>query len=361
MPKLIYLFLFSTLIFMFISKKFLFNKKSTKKFIYMAVTTNAKDIDVKWFLKQLKKHNLTYNIEQKYLLNNKNNKKFYWYQSYLLNKYLGDNKIICSRLLKINNIPIPNYVSFDLEKENYKDLKFKIKFYKLKYPLVVKPIDGQRGFGITVYINNYSTLVYYIKKIINSNIVFDNPNRKINKNVFIIEEFKYGTNYRIYMINDKIVSVYDKNKPTLVGNGKHTLQKLLNSYNKNKQNNKISFNSIDLKLVKRQIDINKIIPKGKIVLLTNHYDYINYNVFNVKKIHKDNILLFKKIQKVSGFQLNGIDLIIKDITKSWKDNNGFINEINSYPGIAFFKLNKYSDEISNMYFKTLINEKSLWK
>ena len=58
---------------------------------------------------------------------------------------------------------------------------------------------------------------------------------------------------------------------------------------------------------------------------------------DISTVHKDNIEMFKKILKISnnnyGLRYLGIDYMTKDISKSYKDGNGFINEINCGPGI----------------------------
>ena len=345
-----------------------FFKKSTKesKLLYTGIYVDS-PINI-WFLKQIKKNNLSLDIKNNYLLNLKTKKRFYYKESFLLSETIADNKITTSRLMKINNVPIPNFIIFNTKKDNFKILQFKLNYYKLKYPLVLKPINGNNSTGVIIYITNFESLKKQIKILKETTFKKRQSQNVINKTEFIIEEFKYGDCYRIYMINDKIFDLYSRRQPIIIGNGKDKLDKLIKNYNNNQIKNKLNVvknESIDLDLVKRQIDINKIIPKNKIVILINSSNTKSggiKKVTKVSKIHKDNIELFKKIQKVSGLEINGIDFITNDISKSWKEGNSFINEINCKPGIrGHFTLNNLTDKIAKKYFDILKNESSLWK
>ena len=71
----------------------------------------------------------------------------------------------------------------------------------------------------------------------------------------------------------------------------------------------------------------------------------------------------KKIQKVIGLTINGIDYITDDISISWKKRNGFINEVNDHPAFSgHLAVNK--DNLKKFYDKLatiLKNDKSLWE
>ena len=74
-------------------------------------------------------------------------------------------------------------------------------------------------------------------------------------------------------------------------------------------------------------------------------------------MHEDNIKMFKNINKILGFKISGIDILIKDINKSYKEQDCAINEVNSSPNIltTYYTDNSYSIDtilkILKLYFE----------
>jgi cyanophycin synthetase len=306
-------------------------------------------------------------IKKDYLLDTKNNKKFFFKKNLIENnesRKIASDKGITSRVLQLNNIPVPNYVTFNLITHDFKLLEKNIKKYKIKFPLVLKPLQSHQAKGIVLDIKNFKDLKNEITKLSNQKIKKGDKYKKFKE--FIIEEFKKGNSYRIYMIKEGILNVYCKEKPYVIGDGKHNVIELINIFNK-KADNKINFmiKKYDKKLILSQIKFTSIVPKNKKIILshitTRHNGSNVYNI-DLNKIHPDNIEMFKKIQKSIGLTLNGIDYITNDITKSWKEGNGFINEINSGPGFTgeiFLNKNKL-DKLFNKFINLLRSNKSMW-
>ena len=317
-----------------------------------------------WFKQEAKKRNIIINSDKSYLVNKKNNKKLFFkilYDDYLV---IGDNKLVVSRILQINNIPVPTFTSFNCKENDFEQLKIKLKYFNLKYPLVLKPIDGLKGIGVILNIKNFTELkekILYLK-----NKKFEH-NRITNKR-FIIEEYKKGESYRIYMIKDKILGIYCRCRPYIIGNGKHTVFDIISKYNNNKNNfkNGVTFpiKNINIDLIKSQIDIKKVVPKNKKIILSNYANRKDGAISTetkLKNIHPDNIELFKKINKTSGLIVNGIDFLSTDISKSWKTGNGFVNEINCQPSTKnLFMIHNKSKTLIDNFFNILKNDKSLW-
>ena len=75
------------------------------------------------------------------------------------------------------------------------------------------------------------------------------------------------------------------------------------------------------------------------------------------EFHKDNIKMFSKINKIFGSRLCGIDFISKDISKSYKEGDGSIIELNSgaHELIHYnndqVDQNDFFDEVFNILFK----------
>jgi cyanophycin synthetase len=77
---------------------------------------------------------------------------------------------------------------------------------------------------------------------------------------------------------------------------------------------------------------------------------------DMKKVHPDNIAMFKEAVRSLGLKWGGIDFITPDITESYKSIDCGINEINKTPmtNVHYFadmKMDNYvSEQLLRMYF-----------
>ena len=306
----------------------LFNKKTNPKNEEFGISTVKSD----FHYKELKKRNLK--VIGKKIINTENNKIVY--HSKINNPEsarISNDKSITSRILQINNIPIPNYVSFNIKENSLKDLEKSIINKKLNYPLVLKPTSGQQGKGVILDIRNFNELKKNINKL--SKTLLKKNNRSIiDTTKFIIEEQKQGNSFRIYIIYDKILDIYTTEKSSVIGTGKHNVLQLINIFNKKADNKTVFPIKYDKRLILSQISLKSIVPKNKKIIVSNIATRRNggkISKVELKNVHPDNIKMFKKAQKVLGLTKSGIDYITNDISISWKKGNGFVNEVNDGP------------------------------
>jgi len=239
--------------------------------------------------------------------------------------YIADDKIATSRILELNNIPVPKSVVIGKKKTSKKHLQFLIKKIKLDYPLVLKPISGTQGYGVHINITNINELYPIVKKLI------------VKNNFLILEEQVYGENYRIMVLDNTIIDVLKRPLPFVIGNGKSTLKALIRKYNKRQEKvGNYPCHNVNNKYIKKQgYILSDVIPKQKKVHISNIANYHNGSGLQriaLSKIHPDNIKMFKKTNNLLGLTLSGIDYMSKDIAVSYKEH-GHIIEVNSGPDI----------------------------
>ena len=88
------------------------------------------------------------------------------------------------------------------------------------YPLVIKPIDGNHGRGITVNIKNYEDA-----------LVAFNAAKEVSRRV-IVEKYITGEDYRILVINNTLVAGAKRTPAHVIGDGKMTIEELIIEVNK---------------------------------------------------------------------------------------------------------------------------------
>jgi cyanophycin synthetase len=79
------------------------------------------------------------------------------------------------------------------------------------YPIVIKPLDGNHGRGITINIQSWRE----------AKIAYDHA-RDVSKGV-VVEHFYQGRDHRILVVNHKVVAVAERVPAHVVGNGRSTI------------------------------------------------------------------------------------------------------------------------------------------
>lgn len=247
---------------------------------------------------------------------------------------------------------------------------------KLGFPVVLKSEYG--AFGSRVYTDlKTKEQVINAFNIIKNDIIKNNMN---GRNI-LIEEFVEGNDYRILVANNKVVTVYHRIPAQIIGDGKNSIQKLIELENnqreiKNSQQNygslpllKISEHELFM-LKKQDLEMNSIAQKNQIVLLRSNANQSSGGEIEVvtDKIHPDNIKLAIEISKVMKIDIIGIDVMIDDISNSYREGKLKILEVNHSPAVRYwaFKDGEYEKNLleilapkyNNQNFPILVTPKS---
>jgi cyanophycin synthetase len=201
-------------------------------------------------------------------------------------------------------------------------------FTHLEAPVIVKPYEGSGSRHTTTHIMDETGL----KR------AFD-ISQQISPMSIVEEELK-GAVYRPTVVGGKLAATIRRDVPQVVGDGARTIKQLIDEENKNPKRSgpyyqKIIMTEAHLKELARQGHTMQSVPEaGKVVSL---HQKINWSVGGTTTdvtddVHPDNAALFEKIADVLHAPLVGIDFIIEDISKSWKEQErcGVI-ECNSRP------------------------------
>ena len=244
------------------------------------------------------------------------------------------DKELTREVLKYSNIP----VTLGEVAENIFDVLNGCK--KIGFPVVIKPVNGSKGRGVTVGIFND-----------NDAIVAYNEALRINPKV-LIERFIEGNDYRILVVNERVVAVTLRIPPYIIGDGIHTLMDLIEVENQNplrgydheKPLTKIIVDDIMISyLKKKNISLVYIPMIDEEVLLRFN---ANLSTGGTSKdcsdiIHPDNIEIAVQAAKAVGLDIAGIDVCTRDIGKSIRDNGGAVLEVNAAPGIRMHMYPSY--------------------
>jgi cyanophycin synthetase len=201
----------------------------------------------------------------------------------------------------------------------------------VKFPLVIKPINGNHGRGITVNINSYEEALTAF-----------NEAQKVSRSV-IVERFITGEDYRLLVINNVLVAGAKRTPAHVVGDGKHTIEELVDlvnsdprrGYGHEKVLTAIKINQLSLNLIEAAgYTIDSVLPEGEMLILK---DTANLSTGGTAEditdiIHPSNVFMAERISKIIDLDICGIDVMTTDISQPIEDVGGAVLEVNAGPG-----------------------------
>jgi cyanophycin synthetase len=201
------------------------------------------------------------------------------------------------------------------------------------YPLVIKPVDGNHGRGITVDIQNYETALE----------AFGNAKESSRSGAIIVEKFIRGQDYRLLVINNVLTAAALRTPAHVIGDGKSTIQELVDKVNEDPRRGyghenvltKIKINDLTKTIIKDAgYTVDAVIPEGEQLLLK---DTANLSTGGTAQdvtdiMHPANVAMAERISKIIDLDICGIDVMTSDISKPLSETGGAVLEVNAGPG-----------------------------
>ncbi len=228
-------------------------------------------------------------------------------------------------ILEKAEIPIPKGNSIQSEEEMSKVIK------QIGFPIVIKPVDGNHGRGITTNINNWDEACVAFKRA-----------QKVSHTV-ILEKHIEGDDYRLLVINFKLVAAAKRTAAHIIGDGKSTIQELVNKVNSDPRRGyghenvltQIDVDKLTLdRLENQNKTIHSILSEGEILQLK---DTGNLSTGGTAEdvtdiVHPSNIFMAERIARIINLDICGIDIMTSDIRVPLTETGGAVLEVNAGPG-----------------------------
>lgn len=211
------------------------------------------------------------------------------------------------------------------------------------FPLVIKPNVSGYSRGSYFPINNFAELysaIFWAKGWW--------PNT-------IIEQYLLGANYRVLTTKDNLVSVIRRCPSFVVGNGKDTIETLIDEENKIRKKMQlhptifpVSKGEKIVKYLKKQnLRFDSVLEDGRRVDLFHRVALAPGGVIETidqSTIPNDNKKLFMDVVSMFGANVLGIDVIFeKGIETSFQKQKCIFIEVNSRPYIKMHNYPRYGE------------------
>jgi cyanophycin synthetase len=199
-------------------------------------------------------------------------------------------------------------------------------------PVVVKPRDGNQGRGVTTNLTTKEQVVAaYAAALEESSSV-------------IVEKFAEGNDYRLLVVNGKVVAASRREPAQVMGDGRHTIGELVEIENRDPRRaehhsgilSKIHIDEIAVNILKDQgLTPGSIAPAGQMVLIRRNANLSTGGtaIDVTELVHPEVAARAIDAAKVVGLDIAGIDVIAADITRPLEEQGGIIVEVNAAPGL----------------------------
>ena len=238
---------------------------------------------------------------------------------------IAGDKSATKKLLGEMGIPVPK--GFHIQEEE--DLARTVE--SVGFPVVIKPLDGNHGRGATIGIENMEDAVTAFHKA------------KEYSRYVIIEKLLAGKDFRALVVNNRLIAVAERTPANVVGNGKNTIQELIDEVNSDPKRGYGHENVLTKIIVDQQTEriikaknytLETVLPEGELLHLktTANISTGGTAIDRTDEIHPENAFMFERIAKIVGLDIAGIDVIAPNVSEPLRENGGGIIEANAAPG-----------------------------
>lgn len=237
----------------------------------------------------------------------------------------GDKDETKQRLDKFS-IPVPQGEIVTTKEEAVSALE------SLGAPVVVKPLSGRQGKGVSLNLTEP-------QEVIDAFHIAQEYSREV-----LVEERFEGRNYRVLVINGKMVAASERVPCQVLGDGVHTVAELIEMENKNplrgegheKPLTKIKVDPILLKAMRKEgWQMTDVPEAGERVNLCAGMNLSTGGTAEdvTDEVHPTIKNLCERAARIINLDICGVDLVIEDISEPMPKEKGGVIELNAAPGL----------------------------
>ncbi|HVF91921.1 MAG TPA: cyanophycin synthetase [Blastocatellia bacterium] len=239
---------------------------------------------------------------------------------------VASDKDLTKSLLERASIPVPRGVIVRTADEALAALE------EIGPPVVVKPLDGRQGKGVSLNLTTYDEVISAFQAAI-----------EFSRNI-LVEELFEGNNYRVLVVNGKLVAASERVPCHVVGDGKHNVAELIELENKNplrgegheKPLTQIKLDPILQAFMRKEgLSLQDVPEAGARVMLCAGMNLSTGGTAKdvTDEVHPSIRRLSERAARAVGLDICGIDIVTKDISKPLGGRGEGVIEANAAPGL----------------------------
>ncbi len=204
---------------------------------------------------------------------------------------------------------------------------------RIGYPVVVKPLNANHGRGVSINLNSDEEV----------ETAFGVAREQGTSRAVLVESYMTGFDHRMLVVNNELVAVAKRVPGHVVGDGKHTIEALIDIVNEDPRRGVghekvLTILEIDHQATRLMENAGytkeTILKKDEIFYLrdTANLSTGGTAIDLTDVVHPDNREMAQRAIQAVGLDVGGVDFLTDDITQSYKDIGGGIVEVNAAPG-----------------------------
>jgi cyanophycin synthetase len=205
---------------------------------------------------------------------------------------------------------------------------------KIGYPLVLKPVSGNRGNGVSVNISNDEDAFR----------AFQAARKVYGMGGVIVEQFIAGSDYRVLVVDHKYVAAVKRTPAMVTGDGVSTIAELIEIVNSDPRRGTGHSKPLTIidtggetahLLQQNGLSLESVLPAGKVQFLKSIANLCAGGTATdvTDLMHPANVFMAERISRIVGLDICGMDIISPDIGIPFNLNGGAVVEVNSGPGL----------------------------
>lgn len=236
------------------------------------------------------------------------------------------DKELTKHILAQGGLTVPNGVVVQTREEAIAALN------TIGTPAVYKPLNGNQGKGVTIGVQTAAEAerAFAIAAEYDSRV--------------LVEELIAGRQYRLCVVDGRMVAASDRIPAYVMGDGMHTVAELVGIINLDPQRGeghekpltKIKIDAVAITVLTKQGLTPASVPAaGEVIYLRENANLSTggtaVDVTDI--VHPDNKKIAERAAKLVGLDIAGIDIVSPDISRPLVPGVGAIIEVNAAPGI----------------------------
>ena len=198
-------------------------------------------------------------------------------------------------------------------------------------PVVVKPVDGNQGKGVTVNVDSRELMEIAYRAA-----------AEIGK--VMVETCLAGNDFRLLVIGDRLIAAARRDPPFVIGDGEHTVRQLVAKVNEDPRRGeghatsltKIRLDEIAIARLEMQGLAPESVPeRGRRVVLRNNANLSTGGTATdvTDEVHPAVAESAVAAAQMVGLHVCGVDVVCESVMRPLEEQGGGIVEVNAAPGL----------------------------
>lgn len=234
-------------------------------------------------------------------------------------------KPLTNRMLRTVGVPVPEGWAVASAGEAWDAAR------AIGLPVVVKPDAGNQGKGVSVNLADEQAVraAYAIAA---------------NYGRVLVERYVEGADYRLLVVNGKMVAAARRDPAQVAGDGERTIRELVEAVNQDPRRRpghsgtltQITLDdAVDLVLGQQGLTIESVPAPGQVVKLRTNCNLSTGGTATdvTDDVHPSNAGLAELAAQILALDVAGIDILCQDIGRPLAEQGGAIVEVNAAPGL----------------------------